>query len=44
MVCKIDRNGIAYHLVSIIHFIIYELEIIRKTLNTSDFSDCHSSI
>ena len=44
MVRKIDWDGVTYHLVSIIHFIIYELKIIRETLNTSDLSDSHSSI
>ena len=44
MIRKIDRNSIAYHFISIIHIIVYELEIIRETLNTSDLSDSHSSI
>lgn len=44
MIRKVDRNGIANHLISIIHLFIYELEVIRKTLDTGNLSHGHSSI
>ena len=44
MVSKIDRHSIANHLITIVYVIVDELEIVRETLDSSDFTNSHPSI